>query len=608
MVKDILIDMVRSMHRCNVYRPATREGQAKEYEVSAEGLAKTPDRLRKMLKVGRFGPGCLFFLILFGGFHQTVHAQIDMEKVREFLRNRIEQAGILAALSVGEEKVYAVKALPRFYEMRAYHPAWIDKKGQVPQADGLAEALQRADIEGLKTSDYHYGFIRDALLELKTLLKRKEPVNPRLIVDLELMLTDGFSLYGSHLLSGQINPETIDAEWFANRRAADFAVLLQEALEGNRIKETLLGLLPRQPGYGKLKKALAKYRAIEKDGQWPTISSGSTLKKGDAEDERTDALRGRLVASGDLDQKFLKGAAVFDDELEQAVIRFQMRHGLEPDGAVGPLTLSQLNVPVEERVKQMVINMERWRWLPQDLGQRHILVNMADFQLDVFEKDRSVLNMKVIVGKAYRHTPVFSDKMTYIVLNPYWHVPRKIAVQDKLPLIKKDPEYFTKQQMKLLQGWGAETKELNPKNIDWSRVSAGNFPYRLRQEPGPQNALGKMKFMFPNRHNVYIHDTPTRELFRKSVRTMSSGCIRIEKPLALAEYVLMENSQWKGEAISSALETNVEQTIFLHTPIPVHLLYWTAFVDGNGVIHFRTDIYHRDKRLEAALHKKPPLK
>ena len=561
------------------------------------------------LKVRRLGIGCLFFLVLslFGSLHQVAHAQIDMERVRESLRNRVEQAGISPVLSVGEERVYAVKTLPRFYEMRAYRPAWIDQKGQLPQADALVEALQKADLEGLEASDYHYEFIRDALLELRALLGQKKPVSPGFIIDLELMLTDAFSLYGSHLLSGKVNPETIDPEWFANRRSADFAVLLQETLEGNRINEALSSLLPPQPGYGKLKKALAEYRVIEKNGGWPSIPSGTILKKGDSKDERIDALRIRLAASGDLDPKSLKEGAVFDDELEQTVIGFQVRHGLEPDGAVGPLTLSQLNVPVEERIKQMVINMERSRWLPQDLGQRHILVNIADFHLDLFEKDRSVLNMRVIVGKAYRHTPVFSDKMTYIVLNPYWHVPRKIAVQDKLPLIKKDPEYWTKQQMKLFEGWGAETKELNPREIDWSRASAANFSYRLRQEPGPQNALGKMKFMFPNRFGVYIHDTPTRELFRKSVRTMSSGCIRIEKPMALAEYVLMGNPPWNGENISSALKTNVEKTIFLKNPVPVHLLYWTTFVDGNGMIHFRNDIYHRDKRLEAALYKKPPV-
>jgi murein L,D-transpeptidase YcbB/YkuD len=250
--------------------------------------------------------------------------------------------------------------------------------------------------------------------------------------------------------------------------------------------------------------------------------------------------------------------------------------------------------------------MERWRWLPLDLGARHILVNMANFELDLVEGESVVMVMRVIVGKGYRRTPVFSDKITYLVLNPFWHVPPGIAIKDKLPLIKKDPDYLSKQHMRLLQGWGAETKEIDPKTIDWSTVSAKNFHFRLRQDPGPMNALGRVKFMFPNRFNVYLHDTPSKDLFEKTTRTFSSGCIRIEKPIELVEYLLRDDPRWTHENIVAALEKTEEITIQLRSPVPIHLLYWTAFVENDGLVHFRDDIYGRDRRLDQALRKRAP--
>jgi murein L,D-transpeptidase YcbB/YkuD len=216
------------------------------------------------------------------------------------------------------------------------------------------------------------------------------------------------------------------------------------------------------------------------------------------------------------------------------------------------------------------------------------------------------MGMKVIVGRGYRRTPVFSDKITYLVLNPFWHVPPGIAIKDKLPLIKKDPDYLLKQNMRLFQGWGAQTKEIDPKTIDWSTVNDKNFHYRLRQDPGPMNALGRVKFMFPNRFNVYLHDTPSRDLFGKTTRTFSSGCIRIEKPMEFAAYLLRDDPRWTHENILAALEKNEEATIQLRYPVPIHLLYWTVFVDGDGLVHFRNDIYGRDKRLNDALIKRAP--
>jgi murein L,D-transpeptidase YcbB/YkuD len=231
---------------------------------------------------------------------------------------------------------------------------------------------------------------------------------------------------------------------------------------------------------------------------------------------------------------------------------------------------------------------------------------MANFELNVVEKDQPVMAMRVIVGKGYRRTPVFSGKMIYLVFNPYWHVPHSIAINDKLPLIRKEPNYLMKQHIRVFQGWGAEANEIDPKSIDWYKVDAKNFRYTLRQDPGPWNALGRVKFMFPNRFNVYIHDTPSRELFNKSARMFSSGCIRIEKPIELAAYLLRDDPKWTSESILAAIDRQVEQTVQLREPIWVHLLYWTAWVSEDNITHFVRDIYGRDKLLDEALQEKPP--
>jgi len=424
------------------------------------------------------------------------------------------------------------------------------------------------------------------------------------LLDLELLLTDAFLVYGFHLTMGRIHPETIDPEWQANRREADFAQVLQKALDSNRIEETLKSMVPPQPGYSRLRGALASYRDLAGEGGWPLVPEGPTMQKGHR-GERVVALRRRLIATGDVTEP-LNNDDMFDDDVEQAVRRFQDRHGLDVDGVVGKRTLAALNVPAEDRVRQIELNMERWRWLPQDLGMKYILINIANFELDVVEHGREVLKMRVVVGKDYRRTPVFSDTMTYLVLNPYWHVPQSIAIQDILPLIKKDCDYLMKHNMKVLQGWDLKGKEIDPQKIEWSEITAQNFNYRFRQEPGPHNALGRFKFMFPNAFNVYLHDTPGRELFGKSERTFSSGCIRIEKPIELAQYVLKDNPKWTRATLLAAIEMQREQAIPLPEPIPVHLLYLTAWLDQNGTVQFRRDIYGRDSLLQEALGEGPP--
>jgi murein L,D-transpeptidase YcbB/YkuD len=291
--------------------------------------------------------------------------------------------------------------------------------------------------------------------------------------------------------------------------------------------------------------------------------------------------------------------------MEHALRRFQRRHGLAADGLVSPATLAALNVPVTARIRQLELNMERWRWLPRELSSRYILVNIANAALEVVEDGRSVLRMRVVVGRPDRRTPVLSARMTALVLSPYWHVPPRITTEDQLPLIRKDPAYLTRQSMTIMQGRGAEARPIDPSTIDWSKMTAETFPYHLRQDPGPHNALGRMKFMFPNRFQVYLHDTPTRGLFAKPVRALSSGCIRLERPIDLAAYILRDDPRWSRDKILAAIEQRTAHVVRLPAPIPVHLVYWTAWIQPDGEVHFRQDIYGDDHALENALRAAP---
>lgn len=533
------------------------------------------------------------------------HAQPVSDQVREALRDRIEAGRTGETLSACDERIHATTALAPFYEARGYRPAWTDAGGPNNQALALMGAIGAAGDEGLNPEGYHFAALSQNLERLRYGRGSDGDADPGILADLELLLTDAFLIYAGHLLSGRVNPETIDSEWLANQREADLNRVLEGALSDHHVAETLRGLLPVHSGYVMLREALKTYRQIEGRGGWVKVSKGPKMTKGQR-GGRVVELRKRLSATGDLESGERQDGPDFDEVVEQAVRRFQSRHGLDVDGVVGRDTLSALNVTSEDRLRQIQVNLERWRWLPQDFGNRCILVNLADFRLEVVENGTKVMDMRIIVGKDYRRTPVFSGMMTYLVLNPAWHVPHKIAKLDKLPLIKKDPGYLSREHFKVFEGWGAGAKEIDPSVIDWSKVTRGNFRYRLRQDPGPWNALGRVKFMFPNEFGVYIHDTPSRELFKKSVRTFSSGCIRIEKPIQLAEYVLAGDLKWNIETIMAALETNQEQTVRLPAPIPVHILYWTAWVDPSGRVQFRKDVYERDRRVLEALRADPP--
>jgi murein L,D-transpeptidase YcbB/YkuD len=313
------------------------------------------------------------------------------------------------------------------------------------------------------------------------------------------------------------------------------------------------------------------------------------------------ALRSRLRDSGDWTSAKESLSDLLDDPLQQGVRKFQQRHGLDTDGIVGPSTLAAMNVSVEDRIGQIKVNMERWRWLRRDLEKEFILVNIANFELYIVKNESPIARMRVVVGKRYRPTPVFASIMTHLVINPSWNVPRRIAVREMLPLLRKDPTYLQKENLRVFKGWRPEEKELDPDAIDWAAITPADFKFHFRQTPGLRNALGQLKFVFPNQFDVYMHDTPARDLFKKSSREFSHGCIRIERPLDLAEYVLRGDSAWSREKLVAAIASGKERTVPLPRPLPVYILYATAWVDRNGDLQLRRDTYKLDELVAKAI-------
>lgn len=491
------------------------------------------------------------------------------------------------------EPLMARGALPAVYRRSEFEPLWLDDLDAIA---ALVAEVRRSSEHGFRPEEYHLDAI-ERLAERHTLGK----LTARDSVDLELLSSDAFLMLGSHLLHGRVNPETIDPEWIANRRGAELDLILEKARTSGSVSESLRGLAPRQDRYATLVAERARLLEVQERGGWTTVDAGPTLRLGDESSRVTD-LRARLgVESGATPE-------LFDDAVREAVLTFQRTRGLDADGAVGPATLEALNLQPGQLAETIALNLERWRWLPAELGRRHIEVNIAGFDVKVVENGSTVQTHRAIVGRFYRQTPMFTGSMTYLVFAPYWHVPPTIARVDKFPAIQADPNEIARQRMTLLDA--QSNAPVDPSTVGWADLTGNDFVrrYRLRQDPGPHNALGSVKFMFPNRHNVYLHDTPTRQLFERTARNFSSGCIRVENPLELARYLLSDVDGWTEERIDRASRGESETTVRLSSAVPVHLLYWTATIDDGGNVRYHPDLYGRDAVVREALARPTPAR
>jgi len=510
---------------------------------------------------------------------------------QEHLPARVEQLRSSGELQIGEATIAAFKLIPEIYEERRFGMLWTDP-ARIEELLGL---IARIDREGLLPEDYHLSTARALFDEVRHL----EPQDPVARADLDMLLTDALIRLGYHLRFGKVDPEQMDPDWNFSRSmdGRDPVEVVLAVIESASITEYLDHALRRQPFYKRFEIALAEYRKIAANGGWPQVPQGPVLKPG-ARDQRVVSLRERLAVTGDLGDAPVADRQLFDESLKQAVIRFQERHDLDADGIVGRDTLNALNVPVERRIDQFRISMERARWVFHDIQGDFIVTNIAGFYVLLIRDEEIVWRARAVVGKPFRKTPVFKADLKYLVFSPTWTVPPTILRKDVLPKVKEDLSYLERKNMVVLDRKG---KVIDPTTLDWDSYTGRNFPYAIRQQPGPHNALGRVKFIFPNEHFVFLHDTPSRELFKRSGRTFSSGCIRVENPFELAELLLEDPVKWNHDKIVEASGSDREKTVFLPEQLPVLLLYWTADVNDNGVIHFHKDVYNRDKRILDAL-------
>jgi L,D-transpeptidase YcbB len=543
----------------------------------------------------------LFFLVASGAV--PAHAAVTGDAISLALREWLDAAAQNPQAFVGCEPIYAGRDLVDFYRGRGEQPVWVSPDGPSDAARSLVAAIGNADRHGLFPRDYHFPCLSEWL---KTPPAKEPTAATRELAGLEIVLSDAFVNFATHLAAGKVDPETIHPQWISPKKKTEVFQRLAGIDTPQDLDRIFDELTPGSQGYRTAMIEARRLRHQIAGGEWQEIPAGETLRPGDRS-PRIARVRKRLADQGDL----LSAAAppldetVFDDVLVQAVIRFQHRHGLSPDGAIGPKTLAALNRSPEDRLRCVLVNLERWRWIPRDPGRRHIIVNSAAFTLEAFREGHKVLEMPVIVGEAYTRTPVFSKNMAYLVVNPYWNVPHGVLARKILPKIKKDPGYLTAHHYELLRGWKQPVEVMDPGLIDWSTVHPGNFPGRLRQRPGPWNALGRIKFIFPNDFAVYLHDTPDRHLFERTARAFSSGCIRVKKPIELALFVLEDDPAWNRERLEQVLAEERPKTIPVKDKVAVHLQYWTFWIGAEGEPQYRKDIYGRDAVLWKALNTTP---
>jgi murein L,D-transpeptidase YcbB/YkuD len=511
-----------------------------------------------------------------------VPAWAAAQEVAAAIRERLASGTPVLGVELGARPVVA-----GFYAAREYAPAWED----AGRRDEFLGILAAAPEHGLDPADFLY----PRLAELPA-----EPAGDAARADRDLLFTEALVRYGYTRRFGKVNPEELEPHWNFERGFAegqDPVGALAAAIAAPALGPWLDEKIPGGPWYRQLQVALARYRAIAAAGDWPVVPDGPVLRPGEL-DPRVPVLRARLAAEGGLPAGAPPPAEPqrLDEDLARMLMAFQARHALAADGVLGPRTLQALNVPVAGRLDQLRMSLERVRWLSGGTPDRYVVVNVAGFRVGYVRDRRLAWQSRVVVGRAARQTPIFRDTMTYVELNPTWTVPPTILRQDILPKVQKDPGYLRRENITVI---GRDGRAVDPATVNWAAFR-GSVPYTLRQEPGPRNALGRIKLMFPNEHAVYLHDTPAKELFEEPERTFSSGCIRVEDPLALAELVL-DDPAWTRASLEAAIAEGRTRRVSLKRPVPVLLVYLTAVADADGTARFYRDIYGRDEALRLAL-------
>jgi len=514
----------------------------------------------------------------------------DPPSESEILHVRVEQILDDPSFSISGAQIAAKQTISEIYARRGFTRAWTASAAR----DDLLHAVYDSQADGLDPEDYLLSALLAARRDAESVVASLDAQ-----IDYDLLQTEALIRLLYHVILGKVDPKSLEPTWNFTRNVhvGEPAVFVQGFIDSGELYARIEHEKPQHQMYRSLKSELARHRALASKGGWAPIPAGPTLKPG-AIDPRVLDLRARLATTEALPGDVPLDALAYDDAVVAAVEAFQARHGIDADGEVGPATLAALNAPVAEHIEAIRVNLERGRWLLQDLAPTFLIVNIAGFEAYYLRDGELVWSSRAVVGMPYRETPIFRSTMTYLVFNPTWTVPPSIFANDILPDQRRDRSTLARKRLDVIDHRGRPVPE---SSIDWANATKENFPYMLRQQPGPENALGRVKFMFPNPHTVYLHDTPSRNLFEKSKRAFSSGCIRIEKPLELAELLLEGQDGWDRASIDSAIEAGKTLSVPLARPVPVLVYYWTTWVDRNGALQHRPDIYGRDAKVAAGL-------
>ena len=471
--------------------------------------------------------------------------------------------------------------IAKFYAEHNYNPVWISKGQLTKSGASLVFVIRNSFLDGLNPYTYHVTQINAMIAKLKN---TDSSESAKLLADLDVTLSDGFFLMADHLSNGVVAADKVSRYLTLPKKNINFIDVADKAVKVSDVAEVLNTLSPRNPMYAKLKEKLFEFYKIATSGGFTPISDdenkGKTVK----------LIKQRLYATGELAK--IKNPTEYDKELEAALIKFQQNNQLEADGMIGVKTLKALNTPVEVLIQKIALNMDRLRILPEHMASRHVIINIPNFSLEAFKDEHSVLSMPVVVGKPKSPSCILNSQLTKLSFNPYWNVPNGIASNEIIPELRRNPKFLKENNMKVFKN---DMTEVNPDSIDWKSVNPKGSTYKFRQDPGDLNALGKVKFAFPNNCVMYLHDSLAREVFEEEKRDVGHGCIRLGKPFDFADYLLVDNKGWDKAQIMDTINESQLKDVTLTRPVDLYILYQTVFVNSEGVLQFRNDIYNLDK-------------
>lgn len=521
--------------------------------------------------------------------------------IQDQIRLKLENIQPGEGLAVRNQNLNTSEEIHAFYANREFKEAWSSNGVLTEIAYELRFEIKQAEFDGLNPSDYNLPLIEIFFSSFEENKKSNTENKAEDLADLDLLLTDAYFYLSTHLELGKVDPAKIDSNWEITRKVpkVNHVELLEAALQSGSVRKSLESLYPSFNMYRKGREVIRALDERRKSDStdWKAVKIDKTLKVGDS-NGGIPALRERLEFWNYLKGYDSETPNLYDSVMFAAVKEFQQRNGMQPDGALGKMTVNALNQSPRNLMDKASVNMERLRWLPDTLRDSElIVVNIANYQLDFLSRGDTIFSGKVIVGKQYHASPIFSAPMKYIVFSPYWNIPTSIARNEIIPSIRKNPNYLNQKHMEVVTNSG---KYVDPSTVNWSSKS---FPYMIRQKPGGDNSLGLVKFMFPNKHSVYLHDTPSKSLFEREDRALSHGCIRLQHPEKLAKILLSDMPGWTDSKIYDAMHQSKEQIVNLNREIPVVLIYLTFWADSKGQGHFRPDIYNRDEDILTALRK-----